>query len=155
MKWPWRRRAANQKSMPEEVKDYYRVERRDRMWLVWLLSLITFFGTVAVVLLLFWGGRWAYNQIWGDDTPQAGNQATPSSASDAQDQQTARRAAEGSSDGNANDQNSGSAGSQSSQGGASQGTTTQTYDGTQTGTTPNTGPSQPETLVNTGPDGDY
>lgn len=52
--------------VPAEIKDYYQAGKRDRMWVVWLLSAATFVATVIVVLGLFWGGRWAYRKITAD-----------------------------------------------------------------------------------------
>ncbi len=54
--------------VPEEIQDYYKTERRERAGVAWLLA----FGTLIVTVLLaggiFFGGRWAYRKIAGDDT---------------------------------------------------------------------------------------
>ncbi len=39
------------------------------MWLIWLLSAVTFVVTVLIVLGLFWGGRWAINRFTKKPTP--------------------------------------------------------------------------------------
>jgi hypothetical protein len=58
------------KAAPSEVTEYYKAEKRDRLWGVWLLSLATFFGTLVVVLGLFWGGRWVYHQFTDKKKPE-------------------------------------------------------------------------------------
>lgn len=57
------RKNAGSQQVPEEIKEYYHAKKRDRMWVVWLLTGATFIVTVLVVLGLFWGGRWAFNKI--------------------------------------------------------------------------------------------
>ena len=42
---------------------------RQNMWVVWLLSIITFIVTVLIVLGLFWAGRWAVRQFTKDPAP--------------------------------------------------------------------------------------
>ena len=54
-------------SMPPEVQEYYQSERRGRMGMAWLLSAVTFVGTVLVVLGLFYSGRWVYRSVTNDD----------------------------------------------------------------------------------------
>jgi flagellar biosynthesis/type III secretory pathway M-ring protein FliF/YscJ len=53
--------------VPEEIQDYYQTERRERAGVAWLLA----FGTLVVTILLaggiFFGGRWAYRKIAGDE----------------------------------------------------------------------------------------
>ena len=53
----------NGKVAPDAVKGYYQTTKPERMWLVWLLSILTFVITVIIVLALFWVGRWAIHQI--------------------------------------------------------------------------------------------
>ena len=38
-------------------------------WLIWLLSIVTFFLTVAIVLGLFWAGRWVVHRFTKTSTP--------------------------------------------------------------------------------------
>ena len=40
---------------------------RQPMWLIWLLSIVTFIVTVLIVLGLFWLGRWALQRVKNDD----------------------------------------------------------------------------------------
>lgn len=72
--------------VPAEIKQYYQSERRDRMWVVWLLSGATFVITVLIVLGLFWGGRWAYNKLRDNKN---GGQATTAQQGSEEDQESA------------------------------------------------------------------
>ncbi len=70
--------------LPEEVKEYYASERRDRVGLVWVLAFGSLLLTVAVALGLFFGGRWAYRKIANEPAsttttqqPAAPTPATP------------------------------------------------------------------------------
>ena len=55
------------KRKQQEVKDYYQATSGNNMWMVWILSAITFVGTILVVLALFWGGRWIYQKVTAPD----------------------------------------------------------------------------------------
>lgn len=57
--------------LPEEVKDYYRAEQRDRIGGAWLMAVGGFLLTVAIVLGLFFAGRWAYQAVFVDDNDEA------------------------------------------------------------------------------------
>lgn len=74
------RKQSNVASVPQEVREYYQSERRERAGVAWLLAL----GTLAVTLLLavglFFGGKWAYRAVThggdkGNEVAQT-NQAT-------------------------------------------------------------------------------
>lgn len=54
-------------NVPEEVKGYYQAERRERLWLAWLLAFTTLVVTVLIVIGLSFGGRWAYRKIANKD----------------------------------------------------------------------------------------
>lgn len=75
-------------AVPDEIKDYYQAEKRDRMWVVWLLSGVTFIITVVAVLGLFWAGRWTVKKIAGNDEKKTGT--TIQEANPEQEQQTAQ-----------------------------------------------------------------
>lgn len=78
MKWPFRRNK-NVDSVPQEIQDYYQTEKRERTGVAWLLALGTLLITVGLSVLLFFGGRWAYRQIAGND-----NDKTPETSQVAQ-----------------------------------------------------------------------
>lgn len=64
------RRNRQNSVLPEEVKEYYQAERRQKRGVAIGLALIALVVTVVVAAALFFGGRFAYNQIWGDDDNQ-------------------------------------------------------------------------------------
>ena len=55
--------------------DLYNTPPRERSWMAWLLALVTLVVTVAVVLGLFYGGRFIYRKFNKSDTNQT--PATP------------------------------------------------------------------------------
>lgn len=75
--WPFRRKSDQTKlnPVPDEIRAYYQAETKDKMWKIWLLSAVTFVGTLIVVLLIFWGGRWTWRHFRAD---QKANQASQS-----------------------------------------------------------------------------
>lgn len=123
--------------VPEEIKEYYQAGKRDRMWVVWLLSGATFIVTVLVVLGLFWGGRWAFDKMRGNDTQTADT----SQSSDVQNQAERDESVEGGSSEDINNtDNTGT-------------TPAQTPAASTPTTTPNTGSASAE-LPRTGPSSD-
>ena len=66
--WPFKRRKkSSTNSIPTEVKDYYDSEHRERVGLAWLIAFMSLVLTVAVIVGMFFGGRWAYRKIAGND----------------------------------------------------------------------------------------
>ncbi len=57
--------------VPAEIQEYYQAERRERVGVAWLVALVTLLITVAVVLGLFFGGRWLYNKLANRDRQTA------------------------------------------------------------------------------------
>lgn len=78
MRWPFRR-DKNVASVPQEIQEYYQTEKRERTGVAWLLALGTLLITIGLSVLLFFGGRWAYRQIAGND-----NEKTPETSQVAQ-----------------------------------------------------------------------
>lgn len=62
MKWPFRRNQ-NIDGVPQEIQDYYQSERREKAGIAWLLALGTLLTTIALAILLFFGGRWVYRKV--------------------------------------------------------------------------------------------
>jgi cytoskeletal protein RodZ len=56
------RRKKDEATLPE-VEQYYEAERRDRSGLAWLLAILSMVVVAGILVLLFLGGRWAYNEI--------------------------------------------------------------------------------------------
>lgn len=66
--WPFnRRKKTGNGKVPKEVKDYYTSEHRERVGLAWLIAFISLVVTVAIILGLFYGGRWVYRSLTDDD----------------------------------------------------------------------------------------
>lgn len=64
-------RESRQKSvLPAEVKQYYQTETRQRRGMAIGLALVALLATIAVAAALFFGGRFVYNKIQGDDKDQ-------------------------------------------------------------------------------------
>jgi cytoskeletal protein RodZ len=116
--------------VPEEVKDYYQAEKRERIGVAWLLALATFFAVTIVVIGMFMGGRALYRHFQNDDANTAQTDSSDEQTDDTSD--------------SSNDNSTGSTG-----------TTTPSQTPTQTAN-----PSQPSTtaptttLQRTGPEGD-
>lgn len=53
--------------MPAEVQEYYKAESRSRNGMAWILAISTLVVTLALAAALFFGGRWIYQTIFGDD----------------------------------------------------------------------------------------
>ncbi len=53
--------------LPEEVREYYQAERRERTGRAWLLALATLLVTFLIAAGLFFGGRWLYRAIFEGD----------------------------------------------------------------------------------------
>lgn len=69
MKIPFLNRGSNNNSdLPAEVQEYYQSERRERVGIAWLLAGGTLILTLLLAFGLFFGGRWAYNKIAGNDS---------------------------------------------------------------------------------------
>lgn len=147
------KKVADDSAVPEEIRDYYEAEKRDRMWVVWLLSGATFLVTVLVVLGLFWGGRWVYREITKDDQP--------ATVTTEQNEQQEAQDANNTQEGQQADQPSGAQQTDQSSSASQSQSTTQSQTTTPSSTTtqspantPQTGPTTAEELPRTGPTSD-
>ncbi len=59
----FKRRAKASDTLPDEIKDYYATEQRERVGVAWLLAFLSLVVTMAVVIGLFFGARWTYRKI--------------------------------------------------------------------------------------------
>lgn len=59
----FRRKKADQASVPAELQNYYQAEKRERTGVAWLLAIGTLIITVLIILGLFFGGRWVYRKV--------------------------------------------------------------------------------------------
>jgi len=83
--WPFnRRKKTDEANVPDEVREYYQSEHRERIGLAWLVAFLTLIFTIAIVVGVFFGGRWMYGKVTNKsstDTAQKSgqsNQPTPS-----------------------------------------------------------------------------
>lgn len=133
--------------MPEEVRDFYAAERRQRKGTAWLLAIATLLVTFLLAALLFFGGRWVYRAIF-DKKDTAPSSQTESSQEQKKEEQAERSTAPTSnSDQGATSGNSAPNSSTAPQTGST-GTQPATTGSSSTQSIPATGPSE---LINTGP----
>lgn len=137
---------------PAELQDYYQAENRERRGMAWLLAFVTFFVTLALVLLVFFAGKWVYQHFKNKSkSPQTTSQTKPQGESNNNSNNTDQNKSSGSSN-----TNTSSNSSQTNNGSSTQGTQNTTP---QTSSTSTSVPSQqPVTggneLPRTGPDED-
>jgi cytoskeletal protein RodZ len=80
------RRNKSNDQLPEEVRDYYQSEQRDRTGRAWLLAIVTLVVTFLLAAALFFGGRWVYRAAFGDDKKPATTTETITGNNDAEGQ---------------------------------------------------------------------
>ncbi len=130
------RRKQTNDVLPEEVRDYYQAEKRQKTGVAWVLALVTLLVTFLIAAALFFGGRWVYGAIFDKD-----NKVTTSQSQNKNE-----------GDSNIDGANKVPTDTQNNSGGQTSSTSTSTPS-TNTTTTPAPTPSTPATsqLVNTGP----
>jgi hypothetical protein len=133
------RRKKNESVMPEEVRDFYASENRDRKGMAWVLAVITLLVTFAIAALLFFGGRWVYRELFSDDKDKS-TTSQEEQAEEASPADTAKTSDNSNSNSNS--------GSQTTTGNSTSNGNTGTSSMNTTQSVPDTGPSE---LVDTGP----
>lgn len=127
---------------------------REHQLVAWLLAFATFVITLAIILALFFGGKWIYRKISHKESSTSQQSSQPQG-------DTSKTPQNNGSSGNGNNQNSDNGNSQTTDNSSSEHTnsapqtsSTSTSQPSQAVTrTPNTGPESPE-LIRTGPDQD-
>lgn len=76
------RRNKEQDVLPDEVKDYYKAEQRERMGMAWLVAAGGFLVTIAIVIGLFFAGRWAYTTFFSNDATTPTSEVEDTDASE-------------------------------------------------------------------------
>lgn len=145
----FRRQKKDVSVLPEEVQDYYRAERRDRTGKAWLLAIATLIVTFLIAAGLFFGGRWIFRTIFGNDDNKGSSQSeTQQEASSEESEQSDDT--DQSTDNNSTNTDSSSTNNISDQptSSSNQPSTSPSTTSTPPAQTPSTGPSE---LVNTGP----
>ena len=153
------RRNKNKEVLPQEVREYYQAEKRDRTGMAWLLAITTLVVTFLIAAGLFFGGRWAYRAIFdnddksGDTTSQTETAKTDQSEVKTDTQDTnGTPDAPATSSSNPTDSGSTSGGQTSSTNTSTPPAATGSVSGTSTTSPTSTTPAaNPEELVNTGP----
>ena len=138
------RRKQEKDALPQEVREYYQTERRERTGKAWLLAVLTLLATFLLAAALFFGGRWLYRAVFDNDNDNSTSQVEEIDEGQSTTNQESGTTPEG--DGSSDDQGSGATNTDSASNGS-----TDTSGGSTAGsstTTPNTGPDE---LVNTGP----
>lgn len=135
------RRKKSDDVLPAEVREYYQAERREKTGVAWLLALVTLLVTFALAAALFFGGRWVYNTLFGDDKE--------STQTTSQEEQGPRVDEKGNVEGSKAPEDNQQGSEDSPENLPANDTSERETPSTPTPTqTPNTGPSE---LVNTGP----
>lgn len=144
------RRKKNQSVMPEEVRDFYASEHRDRKGMAWLLAVATLIVTFLVAAALFFGGRWVYRTVFDRDKDN-GTATTQTEQGEVRSPEESARSNSSSSSSEPSTSSSSSSNSSSNtsnQPSSSSSSNSTGTSSTNTTQTPVTGPSE---LVNTGP----
>lgn len=64
----FRRKQQQSSILPDEVNQYYQSQRRERTGVVFMLGILALIATLLVGLGVFFGGRYIYNKVRGNDT---------------------------------------------------------------------------------------
>ena len=64
----FRRKQQQSSILPDEVNQYYQSQRRERTGVVFMLGILALIATLLVGLSVFFGGRYIYNKVRGNDT---------------------------------------------------------------------------------------
>lgn len=143
------RRKKEKDALPEEVRDYYQTERRERTGRAWLLAILTLLVTFLIAAALFFGGRWLYRAIFDNNDDSNTTQVEEVDGSQSADSTENTETENTDNSGDSTEEGDESSASENS--GHTSSTNTDSSNGSTAGavtTTPNTGPDE---LVNTGP----
>ena len=66
----FRRNRQQNSVLPDEVNQYYQSQRREKTGVVFVLGILALVATLLVGLGVFFGGRYLYQKIRGNDTPK-------------------------------------------------------------------------------------
>ncbi len=71
------RRKQQPSVLPEEVNQYYQSQRREKTGVVFFLGILALVATLLIGLGVFFGGRYLYQKIRGNETSPTTVQTTP------------------------------------------------------------------------------
>ena len=88
--WPFNKKKLDQSMLPDEVSEYYKAEKGDTGRRSWVSALLTVAITALLAVVLFFGGKWIYQSIFGNndesnETQTAQQDQTENSKQDNQD----------------------------------------------------------------------
>lgn len=149
MAW-FNRRKQNTDVLPEEVREYYQTERRERTGMAWLLAIATLLATFIIAAGLFFGGRWVYRTAFHHTDNKTASNTDNGLRIDDKGNVTGGSQQGGGNPSTGTSSTSTSTPSPSNTNSSATSSTAGTNSGTATtpSTTPNTGPVE---LINTGP----
>ncbi len=65
--WPFNKKKLDQSMLPDEVSEYYKDEKVRTGRPAWVSGLLTVLFTALLAVVLFFGGRWIYQSIFGNN----------------------------------------------------------------------------------------
>lgn len=74
--WPFNKKKLDQSMLPDEVSEYYKGDKDGVQRPSWVSALFTVAVTAIIAVVLFFGGKWVYQSIFGNNDTQTENQAT-------------------------------------------------------------------------------
>lgn len=109
VKAPWNRnriRPTSQQGprVPAEVEEYYNSAHKERRGIAWLLTFATLLLTLLLAVVIFFGGRWAYRALFGNNNSDSTSQEeSPNGEGHKGAEQPAQNSPDSSSNGQAED----------------------------------------------------
>lgn len=86
--WPFNRKQQADATLPEEIQEYYEGAQKPQRGMAWLLALGTLLLTLILACVLFFGGRWVYQQFSDDEPAPAPTSEQEANREQGQDQGT-------------------------------------------------------------------
>lgn len=74
--WPFNKKRLDQSMLPDEVSEYYKGEKGDTGRRSWVSALLTVAITALLAVVLFFGGKWIYQSIFGNNDESNETQTT-------------------------------------------------------------------------------
>lgn len=65
--WPFNKKKLDQSMLPDEVSEYYKEEKGESGRRSWVSALLTVAITALLAVVLFFGGKWVYQSIFGNN----------------------------------------------------------------------------------------
>ncbi len=65
--WPFNKKKLDQSMLPDEVSEYYKGDKDGVKRPSWVSALLTVAVTAIIAVVLFFGGKWVYQSIFGNN----------------------------------------------------------------------------------------